>query len=235
LQPLSELDRLLRTCGRPAFIADPLWFIHALNGPLLNLFGIQPQREGAYFRCWEAWHVMGCKFMAHSPIREAHCSYNDYFPPAVDQFYRSISPYLFTNQARALISRLILLSNANGFRFGSWWHNSVAFRAAYAPEKLRRRVWYQDPARLFGERLVLRGVAERGEMRVVPLCADGSYAVPFWLGVWRGDDDDPISQQIIDHLHTPLDKSAVFYAADYDMHRDFHANTWPEVGLLPAP
>lgn len=233
LRPLWQLEQKLRLGGQPAFIADSLWFIHAVNGPLLNLFALHPQRHAAYFRRWEAWHVMGTKFMDYSPIREAHVSYNDYFPPTVDQFYRSICPDLFTSQARALAQRLLSMSNQNGLHFGAWWHNSVAFRMAFAPEQLRRRLWFQDPAQPGGERIILRAVASTLEACEVPLCADGSYTATFWLGVWNGD--DPASEAILNNLHAPLAKSAIFYAADYDVQHNFHVNTWPEIGPLPAP
>lgn len=232
LRPLWQLEQKLRLCERPAFIADPLWFIHALNGPLLNLFALHPQRHADYFSRWEAWHVMGSKFTANSPIRDAHVSYNDYFPPTVDQFYRAICPYLFTRQVRGLAQRLISMSNANGLRFGTWWHNSVAFRMSFEPEQLRRRLWFQDPVQPNGERIVLRTVAHMLDSCEVPLCADGSYTAAFWLAVWSGD--DPASEEIIDNLHAPLAKDAIFYATDYDVRHDFHANTWPEIGPLLA-
>lgn len=234
LRPLWELDQLLRRSTRPAFVADALWFIHAFNGALLNLFGLDPQRDLAYLRRWEAWHVMGSKFMDNSPIREAHCSYNDYFPPTVDQFYRAICPYLFTYQSRALIRRLIEMSNANGLQFGTWWHNAVAFRMSFEPERLRRRIWYRNPDAPEGPRVVLRTAAERIELREVPLSADGSCTTTFWIGVWHGD-EDPFTHEVLENLRGPVDNNLVLYAADYDELRDFHANTWPEVASLLDP
>lgn len=234
LRPLYELDQLLHQSNRPAFVADSLWFIHALNGALLNLFALDPQRDLPYFRRWEAWHVMGSKFMDNSPIREAHCSYNDYFPPTVDQFYRAICPYLFTYQARALIRRLIETSNANGFQFGNWWHNALAFRMSFEPERLRRRIWYCDPSAPDGARVVLRTAAERIEMREVPLSADGSSTTTFWIGVWHGD-EDPFTHDVLDHLRGPVDNNLVLYATDCNVQRNFHANTWPEVAPLLDP
>ena len=234
LRPLWELDQLLHTINRPAFIADPLWFIHGLNGALLNLFGLNPQRNRPYFERWEAWHVMGSKFTADSPIREAHCSYNDYFPPTVDQFYRTICPYLFTYQARGLVKRLIDMSNHNGFQFGTWWHNSVAFRMSFEPEQLRRRLWYRDPAAPNAGRVILRTVAEQFAEREVPLTADGAYTATFWLAIWRGD-EDPATQDLLDNMTGPMGNHQVFYAADFDREHNFHANAWPEVARLLDP
>jgi hypothetical protein len=142
---------------------------------------------------------------------------------------------MFTNQARALIQRLIAMSNANGLRFATWWHNSVAFRMSFEPEQLRRRLWYQDPARPNSDRIVLRTIANLGDFREVPLSAGGSYTAPFWLGVWHGDDDDALSREVLENLDAPLAKDAVFYAADYDVNHEFHANTWPEVSPLLVP
>lgn len=46
LKPLWELEEALRKETRPAFIADSLWFMHALNGATFNLFGIVPPGLG---------------------------------------------------------------------------------------------------------------------------------------------------------------------------------------------
>jgi len=83
-------------------------------------------------------------------------------------------------------------------------------------------------------RVVLRTAAERIELREVPLSADGSCTTTFWIGVWHGD-EDPFTHEVLENLRGPVDNHLVIYAADYDVQRGFHANTWPEVASLLDP
>ena len=63
---LRKLVQTMMICGYPAFLIDPLWFIHAINGAGLQVFGLDPEAE--YMNRWEFWHVLGTKFAKDSPV-----------------------------------------------------------------------------------------------------------------------------------------------------------------------
>src|SRR5690606_30891706 len=95
---LKTLTQRLRQATRPAFICDGLWFIHAVNGAMWNLFSIAP--DAALLRHWESWHMIASQFTDPSPIRAAHVNPDNSFLSTINAFFRSTLPYLFTPQMR---------------------------------------------------------------------------------------------------------------------------------------
>lgn len=240
LAPLAQLLRELRAQTRPAFIADSLWFIHAINGACSNLFRIPAPPEprsgdrSHYFYRWEAWHIMGAKFFRASPVYQAHESYNDYFPPTVDQFFRSCAPQLFTLQQRALVHRLMQESDHNDLDFTEWWLQAAAFNISYKKEYLHRQIKFEHPS--IGKK-ILNAVGKQTVGRSVAITPD--HTVDFWLGIWYGNTEE--SDQLIANLPEQngawggrVTNQSVYFAADYDYNRSFHVNTWAEVAPLLA-
>ncbi len=65
---LKTLLRRLRLIRWPAFICDGLWFVHAVNGAMLNFFDIDAESTVLYR--WESWHIIGAE-LVRSHIRPA--------------------------------------------------------------------------------------------------------------------------------------------------------------------
>lgn len=212
---LNQLLNRLRSSQWPAFIADGLWFIHAINGAALNLFGIPP--SAAFNRLWEGWHIMGSKFAPYSPIRAAYHNPDIYFPPTVDFFFRSTAPYLFTPQMRALLHRLHQLSAQSGLRFSEWWYSATSFSLHYNLNELTRIIHYE------GQRLqVASSVPE-----VHPVQINPDYTLPYLYGEWIPLDE--MTRKLFSNLRGRAHPREVYFAADADAERAFHVNNWHEV------
>lgn len=226
-QSLAGLEALLERLKhetRPAFIADPFWFIHAINGAAFNLFGIQP--HDSYLNRWEAWHVLGAKFTDNSPVRNHHLNYWEYFPPTIDVFFRSSSSFLFTAQMRVLLHELHRISEKNGLDFTLNWEKTVAFDLHWSERQLHRNIAFVDPSDPHGEPIVIVATANETEVAEVRL-AGKRQPVGFWLGIWNGVGKS--SKEIIANLPGKINNTDVFFATTYDRLGTFHVNTWPEV------
>lgn len=234
LRGLHELKQALARESRPAFIADSLWHIHALNGATINFFGIVPpstgqaRHHGAYLGDWTAWHVIGSKFAKDSPVRSAHLLYNTYFPPTVNAFFQTLGPWVFTMQARAIVRRLIETSLRNGLEFQSWWSNATALKLAFAPESMYRLINFRDAREPSAEPIVVHAAADSKESRMVPVVPDESMQVEFWMGTWNSVGDSA-SQALIRNLPGYASPTELFFPGDYDVHDNFFVNTWPDV------
>lgn len=220
----AELIAELEQVGRPAFIMDDLWFIHALNGALLRLFNVDPHRSEFLCR-WDGWHVVASKFRADSPIRQAYTAPDLFLPPTIVAFLEDerTYPLLFTLQMRKLVERTIAMSEAHGCEFHRWWRQATAFYLPYSLSSLERGIRYQDrPIQVAPRIHTTRSVALGGE-----------YYARYALAVW-----DPIgndAHEVFDALRAYEDSARIIYAADYDRDRAFHVNDWPEVrGELDA-
>lgn len=212
---LNQLLNRLRSSPRPAFIADGLWFIHAINGAAFNLFSIPP--SAAFNSLWEGWHIMGAKFAPNSPVRAAYHNPDIYFPPTVDFFFRSTATYLFTPQMRALLHRLHQLSAQSGLRFSEWWYSATSFNLHYNLDELTRIIHYE------GKRLqVASSVPEVHSVQINP-----DYTLPYLYGEWIPLDET--TQHLFNALPGRAHPHEVYFAADADVEQSFHVNNWPEV------
>ena len=219
---LKELLAELRQERRPAYIRDNLWFIHAYNGAILHLFGVDFSRP-ENLASWVAWHVIATKFYSNSPVRNMHSSVTDYFPHAVDAFWCDLRRYLFTWQARVLIRAIHQLSQPHGFRFDDWWSQAVTFRLEYELKDYTRAL-YHPQAASDTSRLIRAQASE-------PVSVDVPYAEGFssrfTLAVWN-----PINAEAADlfrQISARPDARDILFAADYDRGGDIHVNRWPEV------
>lgn len=220
---LGRLIAQLETSEEPALIFDPLWCVHAFNGAVLRLFGINPDNPNLH--SWEAWHSLGSKFPVSSPVRQAHLNADTYFPITVVEFFQNpyTRPFLFTTQMRYLVYRLHQLSEQNQAHFTPWWLNAITFSQEFTGESLARQI--MSPRR--ASAVLWTQAAYRDS---VPI-AEG-YDGAFILGCWEPL-DDVAARTFADISRMPGSRE-VYYAADYDTSLDFHPNTWPEVRLSLA-
>ncbi len=208
---LTEIVTALEKAQGPALIMDDLWFVHAVNGALLNLYTIDSGSEFLYR--WEAWHDMAIKFSADSPVRGAHLYTNAFLAFSLTHFLENgIYPYLFTSQIRYLIRRLITLSEQQNFAFHEWWKLATSFSLPFEDEPLARLMWYQ------GQTIQ---VAVAPQMhRVIDVSQE--YPVGYTLVAWQPLGSE--AQQAFTAIQHQKDSHLLFYAADYDMNKDFHIN-----------
>lgn len=219
-QELKSLVQKLRQTPWPAFIADGLWFVHAVNGAFLNLFGIAP--DASVLRRWESWHMIAAKFINPSPIRAAHAGPDNFFPPSICAFFRAILPYLFTPQARVLLCNLHQLSLANRMHFSTWWSLASSFSLSFEVGEnvavLRR-----------GDRYFHTTIRS---MEAYPVPVTAKTTVPYFLGIWQ-----PLGLETrveFERLSGPAAPGSLYFAAGYDAAQAFHVNCWPETtGEVP--
>jgi hypothetical protein len=217
---LKALVHKLRQTPWPAFIADGLWFVHAVNGAMWNLFGIAP--DDPLLRRWESWQMVAAKFTDPSPIRAAHISPDNYFPPTICAFFQSTLPYLFTPQMRALLRNLHQLSLVNQLHFSTWWYLASSFNLSFDLSQSARILRRGD--RFF--HTTIRGL----ELHMIPITT--AQAVPYFLGVWEPLGAD--TQAGFARLSGAAAPDALFFASQYDVRQNFHVNCWPETeGEVP--
>lgn len=208
----------LEQIGRPAWIMDDLWFIHALNGALLQLFGIDPHRS-AFLHSWSAWHVIASTFCANSPVRQSYAQADLVLPPAIVAFLEDTRTYplLFTAQMRKLIARIITLSEQEGCEFQHWWRQARACYLPYSLTSLARTIIYQ------GQPIY----AEPRIHTTHTIALGAEHAARYTIVVWNPVDRD--AEAAFEQIRSTPGSHAIIYAAEYDRHNDFHANDWPEV------
>jgi hypothetical protein len=213
----KELDELVNELAneeRPAFIMDDLWFIHALNGAVLELFGETPDSES--LNAWEAWHVMAAKFHSESRVRKTHTNPDEYFPPTVEYFFQAPNTYryLFTLQMRTLLLRLLDLSEQHHTGFKEMWYDATCFNIRYELRALTRHLWYQ------GEEIKTEaGPRLSQEVEITP-----GNPVRYTLAVWN-----PVgkaAKEAFAHIHNLSGSQELVYAADKDSSHNFHVNDW---------
>lgn len=214
---LGELVDILRQEERPALIMDSLWFVHAINGALPLLFGMNSKSE--YLYNWEAWHAIATKFHIDNIVGRAHYNPDEYLPPSLVQFImdKRTFPFLFTIQMRMLIFKLHELSNKYGYKFYKWWLGIISFNLEYELKYLTRTILYEG-RRIQTEVLQRMNV----EVEISP-----GYDVLYTLAVW-----DPIgsdSKKAFNKISALPESREILFAADYDTNKNFHVNSWPEV------
>ena len=221
----AELSALLDSLAAqpgPAYIADGLWFIHAINGAMLNLFGIAP--DSPFLSTWPSWHLLAASLAQDSLVRAAFAQRDTMFPPIVALFFQVTAPYLFTWQMRALLERLHSLPHAEERKLAQWWYLATSLNLHYD---------LSDSTRALVRHGELVMVAPQiADVREVALNND--YTVPYMLGNW-----EPVGNhttRTFAQLRAAADARAIYFATDYDRNLSFHVNTWPDVtDELPIP
>jgi transcriptional regulator with XRE-family HTH domain len=212
---LKALVQRLRQIHWPAFVSDGLGFIHAVNGAMLNLFGVEP--SSLLLRRWESWHTLATNFAKSSPIHAAHVSPDHAFPPAIYAFFRSTAPYLFTPQMRALLRELHQLSYLSGLHFSKWWYSASSFNLYFEQSQsaciLRHGTRYLHTS-IIGFEVHWVRIAR-------------TMSVPYFLGVWQPLGAE--TQVIFEHLNGLAAPCDVFFAAEFDANHLYHVNCWPDV------
>ncbi len=216
---LACMVEQLAHIGQPAWIMDDLWFVHAVNGAMLRLFGIDTQETG-FLGQWYGWHALASACCANSPLRRSYAYTDQFLPPTIVSFLenKQTYPLLFTIQMRELIERTIALSEQEGCEFQHWWKQATAFYLPYSLTSLARPIVYQGR--------VIYAEPRMHSSHTVSLAA--SYTAHYTLALWWPVDRDA-AEAFEDIEHMPASND-IAYAADYDRRHDFHVNNWPEVG-----
>jgi transcriptional regulator with XRE-family HTH domain len=223
----------LKQQSNPAFVADELWHIHAINGAAFRLFGVNPEARAGleYLHRWEAWHVMAAKFTEPSPVRSSMVEINRYFPPTVDAFFQDVCCYLFTPQVRVLLSALHRMSKQNQLGFGRMWNSAATLTSFLKQEDaLYRAIVYKG-------RKIEAIARQRWEWIVYP-SSNTTRPVLYWMGVW--EPNDAAAKEAFAEIREQPNSSTIYYAATYerearqrnDQVRRFHVNHWPELASL---
>ena len=169
----TDLLNALHQQPGPAYIADGLWFIHALNGAMLNLFGIAS--NSPFLSMWPAWHLVAGSLAEDSPVHAAFAQRDVMFPPTVALFFQVAAPYLFTRQMHALVARIHALPHARERKFSEWWYLATSLSLHFNLSDLTRGIMRH------GEYLMV--APHVAAIREVALNND--YAVPYGLGYWE--------------------------------------------------
>lgn len=223
---LDALVQQMEQTPYPALIMDDLWFDHAINGSLCNIFAIprhrvpgapQPRLPELFHKRWEMWHSVGIKFPQDSPLRAGYALTDSYFLPTVLQaFFEDplTAPHLFGSHMRALLYRLHGAAVREGYGgFNRAWHQVTVFLVPERARELLRIITYRGQSLPF--RLTIAGQA--------PVTSLGGFTAHYRLAVWEPDSDQ--ARDVAESIADPT----IYYAADHDRHGQFHINSWPEL------
>lgn len=214
------IDRLHQT-PEPAFIMDSLYFLHAVNGAAMRLFGMTANHP--HWKRWEAWHVIACKVYPSSPIAERHVHTDGYFPQTIAQYFEHefARPYWFSYQARETIHKVQQIATP-AWRFDMWWNAATCLNHGYNLDTLKRLMWFEfaDGQR---RQIIADAVPETVEqVEVSPGCEVG-----FVLATWRAQGSD--GELAFEEIQAHPNARHVYFADEFDRRKRFHANDWPEV------
>lgn len=221
------LDKLLNQLRRrrwPAYIRDNLWFIHAYNGAIMYLFGLDPKNRHN-FESRTTWNVLTTKFFADSAVRRAHVRTEDYFRSVIQAFWSDVQPYLFTLQARKLIASLHQLSEADGLEFDRLWCSAMTFTLEEDPDFFTRVLY--DPRYDHDRSKVFHAESYDQPYTEVKYEIQETFTARYKLVVWNPVDD--AAKELFENIANRPDASEIIFAADHDRNRDFHVNDWPDV------
>jgi hypothetical protein len=212
-EPLAQMVAQMANTSHPAMILDDLWFIHAINQEQLRTHGV----EEKHLHRWEMWHSVAGKIPVDLPVRHAYVVTDEFLPQSIVTFFENeyTFPYLFTVQMRRLCCQLLELADKHHYDLTRWWRQITAFLLPFN---------LQTSARTLS---IDRGLT-RIEPRVSSSCIvefHPGFPVRYRLVTWYQlhANGESVSTP---HLHQP---QKVFFAADYDVEKSFHVNTWSEV------
>ena len=207
---------VLRSGTYPAYIRDELWFIHAYNQPMLDLFGLTPADLKDN---WAMWHVIGNKYLPGSKLAAAHGAEADiYFPRALKFFFEDTAQFFFTAQMKALRNRLWDVSK----EYRRWWTSITTFNAPFGHERHPfRHILYRNDQRQ--ERWI--SMDSEVEKKTIAVTAGPGQYGKYTKMRYVPRDSDTYAKEAIARLTTGEALQQVVFAADFI--EDY--NDWPEV------
>lgn len=221
----NECDRLLVKLieelekeHRPALIMDSLWFDHAVNGSLLNLFELEPNDD--IFKQWYGWHSIGIKAPHNSQVRQKYPNTDSFLPQTLRYFfeYEHTYPHLFTVQFRYLLSQLHTLSTDEDYELQKWWAQIISFNLPYKLRAVPRKIMCQGRTYDFNPI----------NTRSVVVTVEGGHKVRYILSIF-----DPDSEEA-EAIRTQIEDHTLYVAADFEdkAQQKFHVNDLPEVAAF---
>jgi hypothetical protein len=211
-----EIAALLRDCGsdwRPAYVRDELFFVHAINEPVLRLFGVAPTAPG--LSRWETWSLLAFPFASPRPVSDAHVG-GTLQPATVRSFLLQARRLLFTSQAAVLVRRLEAASPSG---FGLWWRAATALLLPESDGVLRSAVLHA------GQLLD----STFRQTRTVAVRLASGHVAEYTLGSL--DPDTPVAETAFRDLAEGASREPIC-AARFDAGRDLHVNDWPEMDAI---
>jgi len=218
---LRELHDLFRSQSRPALLCDDLWFDHAINGALLDLFDMSPNAH--YMYDWKTWHSLATKLHAQSLVLKGHDDFDHALPPTVQLFYAHSYRYLFTIQMQYLLLELNELSRRNEMQFEQCLAQVTSYAYTYSQNvltNLPKKYIYAKSQRVYIELQI---------QETYSITLEGGYTVNYHLMTWNPALGHSYSEQRFKMLRESGRCQAIYYAIDYDKNNTFHINTWPAV------
>lgn len=205
----KDLVDHLRGESFPAYIMDDLWFIYAMNAPLVRLFDLRDR----HLRKWQNWHVIATKFDPESPIRCAHKGRMwVYFTQALLSFYQQVGTYLFTAQRKALTSRIHEFPSGE---FRRLWMSVATFSIPVPEYELTRKIVHDQDEDPIPMRLSNDGP---WEYEVVE-----GHRVQYSMVIWRPGDSD--AERVCADIRKSVKPEDIRFATEYI--QDY--NSWPDV------
>lgn len=218
---LDELLSELESIGQPALLTDDLWFVHAVNGAVMRLFGVTPGHDMLYQ--WEGWHSIAVKLLDNSPVKHNHANVDSFFPHTEAFFFQSphTLPLLFSPQMRYLLQELCNISRQHNHKFHRWMLGIISLTApleTVEESMLPRTIRYQGKKIQLYPRIVRR-------VEVALEKGPGHFS----LATWDTDDNDTDANEVFEDIRRSPGSDKIYYAAEYDQNREFHVNDWPDV------
>jgi transcriptional regulator with XRE-family HTH domain len=127
LNRYPELRRSLEAESLPCYVRDELWFVHAYNRSMLNLFELTVEDLS---NNWAMWHVVASRFYPRSKFALAHGRFAHlYYPQSLKHFFDHTARFFFTRHMRALRNRLW---NLGSRQYRQWWTSVTSLNTPYA-------------------------------------------------------------------------------------------------------
>ena len=111
------------------------------------------------------------------------------------------------------------MSSENSYEFSRSWQSACTFNLPYKSDPRSRKLLY--------EKSTLNVISEYDDPIMVKFSSDNT--IPFMLGQWKPVEPESRTQRILEEIWNSPTGSKVFFAADYDREKTFHANFWPSV------
>lgn len=229
---LISLVKNMENSDLPAFIIGPLYFIYAVNGAALKLFGMSPSsRHFPYLNHWTSWHVVATKFHKDSLPRKAHKDPDLYFEWTTAEYLKDPHnlPYIFTKQMRAIRCRILKLSNScqdiYQYSFQDLVDKALSFQQKSTREHIHRIISYKDRGEV-KDIWIKPGTPIEKTLRIKQ--SDFTFVLHFW---------EPLGSEaelVFDQIRKSAFSKDIYFAFQYDKNNDFHVNNWRELRNLTS-
>jgi len=219
---LRDLNDLLKAQNRPALLMDDLWFDHAINGALLQLFDLNAKAD--YMYQWQTWHSMAIKLNTQMPVWGQHDDFDYVLPPNVQLFFDHAQRYLFTTQMRYLVYQLLTISTQHRLKFNCCWEQTITYSFPYEPDTL-----LTIPRQYTGENSTPGIHVEVQVQGIYPITLAEGYTVNYRLMTWNPIAGHEYTERKFEEIRQSNSCHCIYYAVDYDRQHTFHVNTWPAV------